>query len=262
MILFFAAIASLYADTVSYWVAKGCPSPDREWQAKDYTAFHNVLAKGILPLPKLDSEPGRSILRHLVDTQNLSFHRNRNLSIDIRMPDLLDVSQETKKIMLLYFRAAERGEKVEEELAELLVFQLAATAAVIEVVEEFVPTIPRDEMYETRMEGLARMKQGMATVLDGALTSLSERTHYSNGSVARIARGIREYYPQFNRMLSEPTRVEFRRRIDELLAKEKNPGVKEELGLLANAMKGASSGAGKASSLQTNSAPPSVCPGR
>src|SRR6266404_5723956 len=113
--LLLAIAVVVHADTLSELIAKGCPSPDREWQAKDYTALKDLLLKPTLSLPHLDSKAGEPIFRRLTNTENLSFHHNRNLPLDVRIPDLMSLMDSTKSIMLLYFRAANAGEKVEKE---------------------------------------------------------------------------------------------------------------------------------------------------
>ena len=247
LLLLLALSALVHADTISELVEKGCPSPDREWQAKDYTALKELLVKSTLPLPRLESESGRAVLHRLVNTENLSFHHNRNLPLETRFPDLMNLMDGTKSIMMLYIRAANAGEKVEKELADLLVFQLAVASAAIELTEEFMPTIPKDEKYKTRMEGFAKMKSGLATILDGAITSLSERTVYSDESVARMVRGIREYYPRFASILPETAKAEFRLKVRNMLAEEKNPAVKRELISLNGTMKVEPNGAANGS---------------
>lgn len=247
LLLLLLVSAFVHAETVSELVAKGCPSPDREWQAKDYKALKELLSKGTMPLPRLESESGGAVLHRLTDTENLSFHHNRKLPIETRFPDLLNLMDGTKSIMMLYIRAANAPEKVERELADLLVFQLAVASTAIELTEEFMPTITKDEKYETRMEGFAKMKSGLATILDGAIDSLSERTVYSDESVAKMARGIREYFPRFASILPETTKAEFRRKIGDLLAEEKNPAVKREFVSLNGTMNGEPSGAANGS---------------
>jgi hypothetical protein len=239
VLLLLAMVALAYGETINELVAKGCPSPDREWQAKDYAALSDLLIKGTMPLPRLDSESGRLVLRRFVDTGNLSFHRNRNLPVEVRVSDLLKLVAGSKKTTMLYFRAASAGQKVEREVVDLLVFQLATSATMIELAEEYIPTIPKDAEYETRMAGAKQMKSGLTTVLDGAITSLSERTFYSDESVAKMVRGIREYYPRFSSILSDSVKTEFRLRINDMLAKERNPSVKQELGSLKDTMKDA-----------------------
>jgi hypothetical protein len=227
----------VHADNVSELIAKGCPSPDREWQGKDYTALKELLVKSTLPLPRLESESGRTVLHRLVNPENLSFHHNRNLPLESRFPDLLTLMDCTKSIMLLYVRAVNSGEKLEKELADLLVFQLAVTSTAIELTEEFIPTIPKDEKYETRMAGFAKMKSGLTTILDGAITSLSERAVYSDESIMKIARGVRDYYPRLASVLPETAKAEFRLKVRDMAAREKNSVVKRELIALEDAMK-------------------------
>src|SRR5262249_41866360 len=150
-----------HGQTVAELVAKGCPSPDKLWLAKDYTAFHQLLIGGTIPLLRLNSEGAGMIFRRYVDTANLTIHTNRDFPLNQRMDDLMTLQDATKGVMLFYMRAANHGEKVEKEFAELLVFQLAVGGAACGIANEFLPTIPKDEKYEVRMAGLAKVKLGL-----------------------------------------------------------------------------------------------------
>ncbi len=236
VLLVFSVIPPARAEAIGEWIAKGCPSPDREWQAKDYRVFNELLARGTLPLPRFDSESGRSILHRLVATQNLSFHRNRTLPPEARIPDLLSLMESARGIMMLYVRAANAGENVERESADLIVFLLAVASTAIELTQEFVPTIPKDAKYATRMAGLAKMASGFTTLLDGAFTSISERTFYSDESIGKMVRGIRAHYSQFRSILPKTAQMEFRLKVESMFAKEKNLVVRRELASLRDAM--------------------------
>jgi hypothetical protein len=235
--LLLGVAAFVPADTVNDLVAKGCPSPEREWQAKDYATVKELLANATIPLPRTDSESGKVVLRRLVDAGNFAFHRNRELPLEARVKDFLSLMDSTQGIMMLYYRAANSGEKVEKEVADLMVFQLAAASTGIELIDEYLPTIPKDEKYKIRMEGFAKVKKGLTGMLDGAISSLSERTFYSDSSIEKMVQGIRAYYAGFIPILSETVRTEFRLRIEKLAAKESNASVKQQLELLETAMK-------------------------
>jgi hypothetical protein len=109
------------------------------------------------------------------------------------------------------------------------------------------------------MEGFAKMKSGLTTVLHGAVTSLSERAFYSDESVAKMVRGIHDYYPRFASLLPETSKTEFRVKIRDMLAREKNPVVKRELIALIDAMKveqgGGAPNVGQPIRSETNSTP-------
>ena len=139
-LLLLALVALVRADAVSELVARDCPSPDREWQAKDYQTLQELLVRGTLRLPRLMSEFGRPILHRLVDTEHLSFHRNRNLRLETRFPDMMNLLDSSKGIMIRYVRTANAGEKVERGRADLRVFQLAVGGTGIELTEEFQPS--------------------------------------------------------------------------------------------------------------------------
>jgi hypothetical protein len=237
--LLLLALASLvHADRINDWIEKGCPSPDREWISRDYLAFTELVTNGALPLPRFDSDPGRMVLRRVVNTENLAFYHNQKLPLQMRMTDLIPMMAAVQQLVLRYANEANPGAKPpEREMAECLVFLLAGSGTVIELVNDFLPTIPKDDQYEKRMEGLATMKRGMTTALSGAITSLSERNVYSDESVVKMVQGIRECYSQFATILPDSTKEEFRYKIKAMTEMEKNPVLKAELSSLLDEMK-------------------------
>ena len=114
---------------------------------------------------------------------------------------------------------------------------LAVASTGIELINEFQAAIPKDQNYASRMDSLAKTKNGLITMLEGAITALSERTFYSDASIEKMVRGIREYYPAFNSALSETARSEYRARIEKLYGRESNAAVEQELMSLVTAMK-------------------------
>jgi len=132
-------------------------------------------------------------------------------------------------ILLIYVQAANKGEKIDSELSKLIFFQLAMASSMINLVNEYVPTIPKDKSYETRMAGLEQIKSGMATLLTGAVVSLSERHFYSTESVITIASGIKQYYPSFELVLPETYKIELKYKINTMLKNEKNQTIRQKL---------------------------------
>jgi hypothetical protein len=86
----------------------------------------------------------------MASTDNLSLQRDKNVPLSARMQDFLQVQQATGKLLSLYLGA--KGGGYRPELARLMAFILHSSAQGVDLVEEFMPTLARDEAYASRME--------------------------------------------------------------------------------------------------------------
>jgi hypothetical protein len=84
---------------------------------------------------------------------------------------------------------------LDRELADLFALGLAFAHAGIVVADEFLPTLARDETYAVRLQGLERMKRGMATAFNGALVALGERVFYGGAARLHLAEQLALHLP-------------------------------------------------------------------
>ena len=211
------------------------PSSDRVWSSADYKDLDALIGAGTVTLPILADAVGRPVFERLVNAKNFDMVRNKTLPVSIRLQESIAMGQYAQKFLLAYLGEAQKGKPYERELAKLQVFMLDYAAALIAVVDEFVPTIAHDDKYDTRMAGLAKMREGMRTIMTGSVESLSETQFYSSGSTIEMAEGIVTYLPWFREVLSDQDRQDYARRVGRQLETTTDAGIKAALTSLQTA---------------------------
>jgi hypothetical protein len=81
----------------------------------------------------------------------------------VRQPEIRRTVCEDRRLLKIYLDAFTKHQVADSELVELLGAQLRVIVVMIALVEELMPTVDRSAPnYSVRMEGLAKMKSGMA----------------------------------------------------------------------------------------------------
>ena len=177
-----------------------------------------LLADGKTPLPRLADEEGQAFIHRLTSTENLSLYHNRSLPVDQRMDDYSAMMGGLSTIVQQYVAAANRGVDVHRELAGQMAFMLRSTAAGVDLIDEFLPTVPHDDKYPVRMQGFDRMKSGLSTIFDGAETSLSEKGFYSPEDFSLLLTAMAETLPTIDKVFAPDYRIELRKKLEALRA--------------------------------------------
>ena len=192
-----ALVFSMAAHTGQQFSAdSGLPALDREWHGRDYLSVYTALDQGDLALPVLADQSGERFFERLVDPQNFALNRNRDLPLDQRMLDFQQIQQGFNSILRIYAFKANDGEELSTEIATMMAFSLQISALGVDLVNELMPTIPNDERYEARMQGLQTMYDGLTTSFVGAEVSLSETGFYSKGDLSIILQGMAKSLPK------------------------------------------------------------------
>jgi hypothetical protein len=217
-ITFLAAISAVSAaeHTDAYAAAK-LPALSREWHSADYQAVVAAISKGEVPLPKLSSEPSAKLFKKIASLDNLALANNTTLPLDYRLQEMVVLLPTVASLSKSYMAEANRGEKVNGEIAALLVFLLHGTAAQARIVEEFIPTIPHDEKYSVRMDGLALVRSGATNVFLGLVTSLSERSFYSDDDISLMLQAMADTLPSLKQLFAHDFRVELHNKLSAYL---------------------------------------------
>ncbi len=211
------------------------PAADRAWSSADYRDLAELIKSGV-PLPALADPAGQAVFERIVNLQNLELSRNKTLPLASRIEEALTLLDRTKSLLVAYITKAQSGSPYERELARLQVYLMAEASVLLDLVDEFLPTIKRDEKYEVRMEGLARMRQGIRTIMAGAVESAGETSFYSKASTLVLVQGIETYLPSFRPILTDQDRQDFARRIARQRGEATDPEVVAALAHLQEAL--------------------------
>lgn len=196
------------------FVAAGLPATDREWLGSDYMLAAKLFTDGKVPLPRFSDTEGRAILERLTSTENLAFHRNKTLPLGPRLEDVLNLQHGANTISKLYLATADSGGYAHTEVARLAAFLLHTSALAVELVDEFIPNIPKDEKYAVRMDGVKKMRSGVTTIFVGIELTLSERNVYSSDDLSGILEAMASTLPILKRAFSDAYRSELRLKLE------------------------------------------------
>ena len=172
--------AAFGSDDTNIFRKAGIPSPDREWMGFDYTLAGKALASERVPLPRLSDPEGKKLLDRITSTNNLAFSRNKSLPVQIRITDSDSMMTAVRSILKRYLADAAKGVKVDSEITQLMAFVLHLTAAELDVADEFMAQVPKDEKFQTRAEGRAKMNSGVVTQFVGAANVLANPDQYNS----------------------------------------------------------------------------------
>jgi hypothetical protein len=195
------------------FVKAGVPATDREWSGTDYKLALATLAATKLSLPLFREKDGRAVLERMISQENFSLQRDKTLPMESRMLDHVNVIQAMSAILKLYYEAANKGQDVHKEIAALLAFTLQAAVPGMELADEFLPTVPRDEKYAVRLDGLKKMKSGLTGMFVGAEASLGETKFYSAEDLSLLLETMVTTLPRLKTALSVEYRTELRQKL-------------------------------------------------
>jgi hypothetical protein len=214
----------------------GLPAQDRDWSGDDMVQAANALTalaqKGHRQLPRYKSDRSGEVFARLTSPQNLELFRDRTFPLGVRLPQALIYVQASNQIFKLYLAGFVKKDVHGGDLLELLGGQLRTCAVLVELVDEFAPTIAKDDpKYEARMQGLAQMKRGLASVVAGGLQTLTERANYRKSELVKLIGCMQETFPRIFPQLPPGTRTEMLLLLDKMqddpTLKDLQPGLGE-----------------------------------
>jgi hypothetical protein len=124
-----------------------------------------------------------------------------------------------------------------DDVTDLVAAELSAVQVELELVDEFLPTIRKDDpKYDVRMHGLDTMRQGLATMVSGVLTSLTESQVYGVETRSRLLGRCLDTFPHIIPRLTRPSQAEVKRRLAELADDPKMAELRPQLVSLRDAV--------------------------
>lgn len=178
----------------------GMTSPDRDWNAQDMANAQQVIVNlaqtDPQQLPRYRSARSGRIFARMTTPLNLDAFRNPALPVEARLGQLLPFVQSGAVILMAYHPLFLKKWVSDSEMIEQLGSQLRGNALMVELLNELKPTIqPDDPNYTIRMAGFEQTRLGLASVVSGNLTTLTERKHIRDSELLRLAGYMQETFP-------------------------------------------------------------------
>jgi len=176
-------------------------------------------------LPRYRSERSGTVFARLTDPRNLRQFHEPALPVEARLGQTLVYAPAAGRVFKVYVAAFLKGAASDADMVELVGAQLRAAAVELALVDEFLPTIPADDpRREVRLDSARQVKEGMATVVAGALQTLTEREAYRSTERARLAGYLEDTLPDILPGLPATARSEAVVRLEGMTA---DPGLRD-----------------------------------
>ena len=199
---------------LSDYFSAGMPAQDRAWTGSDMAAAAMLLQEFAktdpCQLPRYGSPKSGELFARIVDSSNLEPFKDSSIPLGERLPNALELMDAGNQILKIYLDAFTKHQVADSELVELLGAQLRVIVVMIALVEELMPTVDRNAPnYSVRMEGLAKMKSGMAEVISGNLVTLTESHAYRITELKRLIGYQQITFPAIIPALTEDSQTSF-----------------------------------------------------
>lgn len=225
----------------SEYIAQGLAAPDRSWTGEDYSRAVVVLKKvaeaDVTTLPRVGSAKSGSTFERLVSPDNIALATTPGFTQQQHLAALVALLQGVSQVASVYVVASQQKGVFDSEMVDLSRYLLDVTTAVVPVAESFLSTLPADDPdIEARLKGRDQAKQGIATVVSGCLTTLTEHSSYRTAELVRLSRTLEQSVPRIHSFLPQGFQQELPVRLRSMIEAESDPALKDSLSRLQKAL--------------------------
>jgi hypothetical protein len=192
----------------------GIPSLTGEWSAADYGRAAEIVCSGVMALPRLSGEEGRSLLQKFTAAENLARCGDRKRTLAQRGGDFGVILSGANSLAKRYDAAMAKGEKVHAEAAQLMAFVIRCVALGVELSDEVLPTFPKDEKYAVRVDGVKKMYEGFTELVMGVQMIFSEKDAFSAEDRSVLLAAMAEVMPVVKKAFVPGAKADFRRKLE------------------------------------------------
>ncbi len=212
------------------YIEAGYSAGEVRWTAKDYEkAAQLMLTNKELPLPTLADPDSTAIFQRMTDPANLAVLENKKVPVTARFIFLMNIGKQVGPIWDTYSSQVDQGKKVSEEVVRLFAFSLHLYKHTVLLAEEFLPQMPKDNLYETRRGGLKKMQKEIADIFLLGESSLRADSKFSDEQRSTAIAAMREAMPVAKRSFNFNFRHELRQKFAQRVKDAQQPKDREML---------------------------------
>ncbi|HEX2750086.1 MAG TPA: hypothetical protein VHM91_18915 [Verrucomicrobiales bacterium] len=188
-------------------------------------------------LPTLQDKAGTALFKRITSAENLEYNRNKKLPIKERLPDFMVKLQGTAELLRHYWMEGRKNPALHTEVTMLQVQTLHLGVLGSELADEFIPTLQKDDKYQTRMAGLEKIKRGMTQMFTGMETSLSEVNFYQPADFSSMLEAMAATVPRYAMVMSAEEKTSMVKRMSALRPRFKQESDLKSIDIILSALK-------------------------
>ena len=179
------------------------PPADEAWDGTSYRALVQRVETEGLPLPTLANSATKPVFERMVNVDNIPLRMglNRDLSTTIRFQRLDSALQPIHKLVILYLNETQKGKPYAQEVARLMIYESKVSAALLDLGEPYLSTLPKDRRYQVHVAYLDQVKSDARQTYAGLVQGMTETRLYSKSDILKMIRaaldGLTSYQPIF-----------------------------------------------------------------
>lgn len=205
--------------------------------AKAVAVLENFASTDAAQLPRYRSKNSGLLFDRLTADDNLEMYRNKTLPLEIRIQDAMQYLEAFSRLSKVYLSAFIKNKVGDSELIENMGATLRITVVMTSLVDEFLQTIDmNDPKNAARQQGLKQMKNGMSSVVAGALQTLRESSTIRSSERKRLCRSLQSTLPDILPQLSDATQQEFRSTMKSFMGDSSMQNLNPELSDMVSAV--------------------------
>ena len=179
------------------------PPADEAWDGTSYRALVQRVESEGLPLPTLSNSGTKPVFERMVNLDNIPLRMglNRDLSTTLRFQRLNSALPALHKLVSLYLQETQKGKPYAQEHARLMIYESKVSAALLDLSEPYLSSLPKDTRYQVHVAYLDRVKSDARQLYFGLVLGMTETRLYSKPDIRTMIGaaldGLASYQPIF-----------------------------------------------------------------
>jgi len=214
------------------------PPADEAWDGTSYRAVVERVETEGLPLPTLSNAATKPVFERMVNVDNIPLRMglNRELSVTLRFQRLNSALQPIHKLVILYSNEAQKGKPYATELARLMIYESKISAALLDLSEPYLSTLPKDGRYQVHVAYHDQMKSGARQLYSDLVLGMTETRLYSRSDILEMIEGALDALPSYHAIFTNQDRRDLVQRLTQQISTTTDQGLKTALTQLRDAI--------------------------
>ena len=214
------------------------PAADEAWDGTSYRALVQRVETDGLALPTLSNSATKPVFERMVNVDNIPLRMglNRDLSITMRFQRLNSALPPIHKLVILYLNETQKGKPYAQELARLMVYESKVSAALLDLGEPYLSTLPKDGRYQVHVSYLDQVKSGAREGYSGLVQGMTETRLYSRSAILDMIGVALDGLPSYQPIFTSQDRLDFVQRLTQQISITTDQELKAALTQLRDAI--------------------------
>lgn len=218
---------------------KRYPAIEDPWDGTDYRALIQRVESDGLALPTLADAATKPVFERMVRADNIPLRAGLDpkLAVTIRFQKLDSALPALHRLVALYANETEKGKPYASELAQLMIYEVKVSGALLDLHESYVSALPRDKRYQANINILEQMKSDARQLYFRLVQGVIATRPYSKADLLVMTKGAFERLPSYLPIFTDEDRRGLVEKLTQQIATTTDQELKAALSELRDGIK-------------------------